>query len=183
MTGHPVAILIGPSGAGKTTIGKQLAAQLGCDFRDTDADVELTTGRTIREIILDDGDAAFRVLEQQAVAAALDQHRGVLALGGGAITHAHTRELLQGLPVVMLEVSAGEAIRRIGLDGSRPLLLGQPRAQWSALLNQRLPLYHACSRLRVDTTGRSVAEVVDEVVLLLASFQRLPSDEAADLQP
>lgn len=160
---HPLLILIGPSGAGKTTVGQALATLLGCQFRDTDLDVQAHTGRSIREIIIDDGDAAFRVLEHQAVVHALATHRGVLALGGGAIINEHTRAALAGLPVVFLDVSAGQAIARIGLDGTRPLLLGQPRAQWSALMEKRRHHYVECAAIRVDTTGCSVEQVVEQL--------------------
>lgn len=169
---YPLVVLIGPSGAGKTTIGQALSAELECQFRDTDADVERTSGRTIGEIMVDDGEAAFRLLEQQAVQQALSEHRGVLALGGGAIINEHTRAALIGHCVVFLDVAVGPAIRRIGLDQSRPLLLGQPRALWAALMDKRRGQYLECMHLQVDTSARTPEQVVQHILQALPHLPR-----------
>ena len=94
---RPAVVLVGPSGAGKTTIGGLLAERLGVEFRDTDADIVQRAGKPISEIFVDDGEPAFRALERAAVAAALAEHPGVLALGGGAVLAAESQELLRGL--------------------------------------------------------------------------------------
>jgi len=97
-------VLVGAPGAGKSTVGRLLADRLGVSFRDTDDDVELIAGKSISDIFLDDGEPAFRALERDAVAAALTIHDGVLALGGGSVADARTRELLDGHPLCKLEV-------------------------------------------------------------------------------
>ena len=163
MTG-PVLVLVGPPGAGKTTVGERAAQRLGVGFRDTDLDVEQTTGRRIADIFVEDGEQAFRAHEFDAVSAALARPHEVLALGGGAILNPLTRELLVPVPVVFLTVGITDAARRIGFNRDRPLLLKSPRAQWIALMEQRRPLYEDVANGIVDTDGRSVDEVVERVL-------------------
>jgi shikimate kinase len=159
----PLAVLVGPPGAGKSTVGALLADRFGVALRDTDADIEATTGTTIAELFVDHGEAHFRALERQAVAAALDEHDGVLSLGGGAVTDEGTREALRGHRVVFLDVGLAEAVRRVGLGASRPLLLGNVRGQLKSLLDQRRPAYAAVAWLTVDTDGRTPEELVDDI--------------------
>src|SRR4051812_38120360 len=90
----PVLVLVGAPGAGKTTIGHLVAKQLEVSFRDTDTDVEATAGKSVADIFVTDGEATFRELERAAVATALREHDGVLALGGGAVLDAQTRAAL-----------------------------------------------------------------------------------------
>ncbi|GAA3072620.1 shikimate kinase [Streptomyces olivoverticillatus] len=163
-----MVVLVGPPGAGKSTIGALLAERLGTGYRDTDADIERTAGKPIPEIFLDDGEPHFRELERQAVRAAVAEHRGVLALGGGAIMDAATRALLKGLPVVFLDVELADAVRRVGLDTPRPLLAVNPRKRWRELMEARRPLYTEVARAVVATGGRTPAEVADAVLEALA---------------
>ena len=100
----PRVVLVGPMGAGKTTVAELLGAAWGVPVRDTDADVVATTGREISDIFVEDGEDHFRDLEAEAVARALAEHDGVLALGGGAVLRVGTRELLAGVPVVFSRV-------------------------------------------------------------------------------
>src|SRR6185369_15370464 len=93
---RPAVVLVGVMGAGKTTVGTLVADALGLPFRDTDDDIVAATGKPISDIFVDDGEDHFRALERQAVAAALDGFDGVLALGGGAVMAAETRERLTG---------------------------------------------------------------------------------------
>ncbi|MEU8354089.1 shikimate kinase, partial [Streptomyces sp. NPDC048845] len=114
MTGTgPAVVLVGPPGAGKSTVGALLAERLGTTYRDTDADVERTAGKAIPEIFFEEGEPHFRALERQAVRAAVGEHPGVLSLGGGAIMDEETRGLLAGLPVVFLDVALADAVKRV----------------------------------------------------------------------
>ena len=161
----PVAVVVGPPGAGKTTVGEALAAALGVGFRDTDADVVAAAGKPVSDIFTEDGEPAFRAAEERAVAVALDEHPGVLSLGGGAVLSARTRELLAGHTVVFLKVGLAEGVRRTGLSSARPLLAGvNPRATFKALLDARLPLYREVATVEVDTDAHTAEEVVARVV-------------------
>ncbi|HEY8480101.1 MAG TPA: shikimate kinase [Spirillospora sp.] len=165
---RPKAVLIGPPGSGKTTIGGALAQRLGVALRDTDADVEATAGKPIGEIFIDDGEEHFRDLERAAVAAALDEHEGVVALGGGAILAKETQDRLAGHTVVYLRVGLPEAIKRVGLASARPLLALNPRSQMRKLLEERLPIYERLGTVSVDTDGRDPDDIVEEIVKALA---------------
>ncbi|MEV5574831.1 shikimate kinase [Spirillospora sp. NPDC052269] len=165
---RPKAVIIGPPGSGKTTVGAALAERLGVPLRDTDADVEAAAGKPIGEIFVDDGEDRFRELERAAVAAAVAEHDGVVAVGGGAILAAETQELLEdGQTVVYLEVGLAEAVKRIGLNQARPLLVLNPRSQLRKLLADRLPIYERLGTVRVKTDERAPEEIVDEIVAAL----------------
>jgi len=168
----PRVVLVGPMGAGKTTVAGVLAERWGVAVRDTDTDVEAAEGRPISDIFVDSGEAHFRELERAAVAAALGAHDGVLALGGGAVLDPTTRELLAGQPVVFLRVGLSEAVKRVGLGSSRPLLLGNVRGRIKALLDERTPIYESVATVAVDTDGRSPDEVADAIVAELAAAGR-----------
>ncbi|HWM38562.1 MAG TPA: shikimate kinase [Streptomyces sp.] len=159
----PAVILIGPMGVGKTTVGELLAQRLGTVCRDTDQDIVDSTGKPISEIFLDEGEQHFRALERAAVRTALAEHTGVLALGGGAVLAPDTRELLAGAPVVFLDMDVAEAVKRVGLDAPRPLLMMNPRKQWRELMNERRPLYTEVARAVVSTENRTPDEVADEI--------------------
>lgn len=160
----PVAVLIGPPGAGKSTVGRILADQLAVSYRDTDADIERIAGKPIPEIFIDEGEPHFRALERDAVRAALSTHQGVLSLGGGAVLDQEVRALLSGGPVVFLDVALADAVKRVGLDAPRPVLIGNPRARWRELMEQRRPLYTEAARAVVSTGGRTPDEVASAVL-------------------
>jgi len=156
-------VLVGVPGSGKTTVGTLLAQRLGVEFRDTDHDVEVMEGKPVADIFVDSGEPRFRALERTAVAVALVEHDGVLALGGGAVLDADTRALLAAHPTVWLQVGAAAGAKRVGLDAPRPVLLGNVRGRLAALVAERAPLYAEVARISVDTDGlepESVAEVV-----------------------
>jgi len=170
----PKLILIGPPGSGKSTIGSRVAGLLDVGFRDTDVDIERATKRTISEIFVEDGEPVFRALEREAVSLAMGEHEGVLSLGGGAIMDPATEELLTGHPVVFLDVSLRAATPRVGLNKSRPLLLGNPRAQWLKLMEARRPIYERIARWTVVTDDRDKREIANEILGLLNEGAETP---------
>nr|WP_202446329.1 3-dehydroquinate synthase [Streptomyces sp. SID4941] len=151
-------------GVGKSTVGELLAERLGTTYRDTDADVVAAAGKAIAEIFFDEGEEHFRELERRAVRDAVDQHTGVLALGGGAVLDAKTRALLAGRPVAYLAMDVEEAVRRVGLNTARPLLAVNPRRQWRELMDARRPLYEEVARTTVTTDERTPEEVAQAVL-------------------
>ena len=160
----PRLVVIGPPGAGKSTIGRLAADRLAVAFDDSDDAVEHGAGRSIADIFVDDGEAVFRDLERAAVAELLSTAQGVLALGGGAVLDPRTEADLRGHAVVFLDVGIADAAKRVGFATSRPLLAINPRAQWTALMTPRRPVYERVATFRVDTAGREPGDVVDEVV-------------------
>lgn len=165
----PQLILVGPPGAGKSVVGRTVAERLSVAFRDTDHDIVRTAGKPISEIFIDHGEEHFRGLERQAVASALEEHDGILSLGGGAVLSPETRALLRGHRVVLLDVDLASASSRVGLNRERPVLALNPRAMLRVLLDERRPLYREVASVTVDTSGVPLAAVVDELVGLLRS--------------
>ncbi|WP_240760010.1 shikimate kinase [Phytoactinopolyspora endophytica] len=145
-------------------MGRKVAEYLDVTFRDTDTDVERVAGKPIAEIFVEDGEAAFRELEQTAITAALDEHDGVLALGGGAVGNPGTRSQLTNHMVIFLDVGLADAVSRVGLNRDRPLLLESPRAQLKKLLDARRPLYEEVASVTVVTSGRGIDDVAEEVI-------------------
>ena len=175
--GGPAAILIGPPGAGKSTIGPLLAARLGVGFADTDERVEAVAGKPVSDIFVDDGEQAFRALEREAVAWAVsgaggELNGGVIGLGGGAVLDPGTQQLLAGRPVVYLATGFAVLAKRVGLDRPRPLLAGNPRAMLKALLEQRLPVYEKLASITVSTDDRAPDEIAADVAAQVAGSPR-----------
>ena len=134
---RPPSVGLSPTGSGST-------------FTDVDAVIVDRAGKPIAEIFADDGEAAFRALEEQVTAELLDRP-GVLALGGGAVLSARTRAALRGRRVVWLRIGLTAAVKRVGMDTARPLLLGNVRGRLLALLNERAPLYAEVATQVIDT--------------------------------
>lgn len=165
----PVAVMIGPPGSGKSKVGRILAAGLGVTVRDTDADIEASAGKPVSEIFVDDGEPRFRELERTAVLTALAEHDGVLSLGGGAVMNPATQEALEkytadGGQVVFLDVPLAIAAQRVGMNQARPLLLGNPRAQWQKLMTERRPTYERLATLTVVSSERPGEQVAAEII-------------------
>jgi shikimate kinase len=175
----PVAVLIGPPGAGKSTVGPLLAALLGAEFTETDAMVEETAGKPVSDIFITDGEPAFRGLERAAVAAALSQHPGIVALGGGAVMDPQTRQRLAGHRVVYLQTGFAAAVRRVGLDSPRPLLIGNPRGRMRELLAERVAVYTALARITVVTDDRDPQEIADEIAAAITARIAAAAGEGA----
>jgi shikimate kinase len=165
----PRVVLVGVPGAGKSTVGRLLARKLGVEFRDTDTDVEAVAGMPITDIFVTLGEPAFRKYEEDAVAAALSEHSGVLSLGGGAVLSERTRALLTDQPVVWLEVDLTNATQRVGLNQARPLLLGNVRGTMKKLLDDRAPFYESVATWRVDTTDKTPVALASEIAELVGS--------------
>lgn len=164
MTG-PLVILIGPMAAGKTSVGRALAARLRVDFADLDALIVEAAGRSIPTLFAEEGEPAFRELESQTLARALIDCDGVLSLGGGAPMHPASAELLRGLPVVLLEVEERIAARRLSYGAGRPMLQGRdPMARWRELAEERGDRYREVAAHRIDSGHGSPARVARTII-------------------
>jgi len=165
----PIAVIVGPPGAGKSTVGNVVADLLGVSFTDTDDIIEARAGKPIPEIFFDEGEEHFRELERDAIASALDSFAGVLSLGGGAILNESTRAALAGHTVVFLSVELADAVKRVGLGAGRPLLSVNPRATLKYLMEQRRPLYASVATHTIKTDGRAAQDIAEELAGLLKS--------------
>ena len=155
-------VLVGAPGSGKTTVGAVLADRLGLPFRDVDAVIAERVGKPVAEIFADDGESVFRAFEE-ATTAELLALPGILALGGGAVLSPSTRASLRGHRVIWLRVGLSAAVKRIGLDTARPLLLGNVRGRLLSLLNERATLYAEVATETIDTDNLApdaVAELI-----------------------
>lgn len=158
----PQAVIIGPPGSGKTTVGKALAKSLHIGFLDTDKVVEKKFGKRISDIFVDQGEAFFRELEFEALTSCLLDEGVVLALGGGAPISERAQALLKasGAPIIFLDVSLSVAAPRVGFNRDRPLLLGNPRAQWQSLYDQRRPIYEDLATTTIKVDSMKLHEIV-----------------------
>ncbi|WP_454163437.1 shikimate kinase [Gordonia iterans] len=177
MTGIPHAVLTGFMGSGKSTVGSALADALGVGYLDTDAELERRAGRTIPEIFVDDGEAAFRALERDVVLDALATFDGVVALGGGSVTVPDIAAALSDHPVVYLRIGPAEGFARVE-HSDRPLLNDpDPAGRYAELLAARVPAYEAVATHVVDATA-PVDVVVERVLSLLAPRGPEPADRS-----
>ncbi|MGP5087338.1 shikimate kinase [Brachybacterium tyrofermentans] len=176
----PAVILLGPMGAGKTSVGRELAARLDVPFDDLDAMIVAEAGRPIPAIFESEGEAGFRELEAAVLERALASCRGVLSLGGGAPLHPASRERLRGGPVVLLEIDERTATSRIGRGHGRPMLAGgaDPMVRWRELARARGPVYRELARWSVDTGRGSAAYVARAITDMMGrDLLSLPEEE------
>lgn len=166
----PRVVLVGAPGSGKTTVGRLIAKRWQVEFRDTDHDIEHNAGRTVSDIFIEQGEEHFRSLERAAVAEALEQHRGVLALGAGAVLSDDSRRLLRGHRVVHLDVGLAAAMKRLEMNRSRPLLVGNVRGRWQELAAERRPLYTEVATFTVQTDGKPAQQVAAAVEAALEAL-------------
>ena len=159
-------ILIGPPGAGKSTIGHSLAKKLKVKFADTDSLIEAKLDKKISDIFVDLGEPVFRTEELIVLAEVLQSDNGVISLGGGAPISPQAQELLRnsGAIVIFLDISLGKAAARVGFNRDRPLLLGNPRAQWNELMSSRRPIYESLATAVVPVDDRSVNEICADIL-------------------
>jgi shikimate kinase len=160
-------VIVGAPGAGKSSVGQRVADSMGVEFIDTDRLIEERAGKSVGDIFVSDGEAAFRALEARAVIDAMSTDGAVVSLGGGAVLDPSTRSALADQPVVWLQVSLGDATKRVGLGTARPLLLGNVRGTLLRLLDERTPLYDEVATWTVDTDGRSLDEVAADVMSIV----------------
>jgi shikimate kinase len=159
-------LLIGPPGAGKSTVGQALADKLAIDFVDTDQVIENETGKAITDIFVVDGEPHFRALELQTLRNVLGLESGVISLGGGAPISQDAQEAIEqsNSHTVFLDVSLATAAPRVGFNRDRPLLLGNPRAQWQALSDNRRPIYEKLADDAIKVDDMNVDQIVAQIV-------------------
>jgi shikimate kinase len=167
-------ILVGPMGAGKSSIGQALARRFGLRFADADACVERATGASVAQVFEREGEAGFRVRERAALAGLLADDGLLLATGGGAVLDPDNRALMRRRGfVVYLMVSQAQQLARLADDASRPLLARPDRAQvLDALATARTPLYLQVADLAFDTDALDAAAAADALGDLLAARWR-----------
>jgi shikimate kinase len=159
-------VLIGAPGAGKSTVGKALSEKLNREFLDTDALIQDSTGKTITDIFVVDGEEVFRAIELEVLADVLKSENTVISLGGGAPISEQAQTLItdsQSL-VIFLDVSLATAAPRVGFNRDRPLLLGNPRAQWQALSDMRRPVYERLADVVIKVDEMDVDAIVTAIV-------------------
>lgn len=164
MTEH--VLLIGMMGSGKTSVGRRVAELLGRSFRDSDAEIEAATGRTVREIFETDGEIAFRREEATVLRAALeDDEPAVIAVAGGAVLDAENRRLIveHGAPTVWLHAALGVLASRASTGDHRPLLGDEPLAALERLYPEREPIYRDLATLVVDVTDATPDDVAAQI--------------------
>jgi len=158
--------LVGPMGAGKSTVGRQLAKALGRDFYDSDKEIEKRTGVSISWIFEMEGEAGFRAREQKVIDDLTQLKDIVLATGGGAVLSDDNRRALRSRGnVIYLSASAEQLFRRTSKDKTRPLLqTDDPKQQIISLLEERDPLYKNVADIELRTGDQSIQHAVTEVI-------------------
>ena len=175
----PRIILIGPMGAGKSTAGAILAADFATTWRDTDLMITEQSGREISDIFTEDGEDAFRAIEKIILRTALLEDDSILSLGGGACLNIDSQSALRvsGSFIAYLKISLAEVSSRVGFNRDRPLLLGSPRAQWQALMNERAPIYESLADIIIEVDDKSAQEIAEEIAFEYRLHPKALKDE------
>ncbi|KRO36576.1 MAG: shikimate kinase [Actinobacteria bacterium BACL15 MAG-120619-bin91] len=162
-------VLIGPPGSGKSTVGAALAHKLNIKFVDTDLLIEQRAGKEITDIFVVDGEPYFRALELETLTTVLAMDNVIISLGGGAPVSEQAQQEIRSSDstVIFLDVSLATAAPRVGFNRDRPLLLGNPRAQWQALSDKRRPIYEDLADLSVKVDDMSVEQIISDIELKL----------------
>lgn len=162
-------VLIGPPGSGKSTVGAALAHKLNIKFVDTDLLIEQRVGKEITDIFVVDGEPYFRALELETLTTVLAMDNVIISLGGGAPVSEQAQQEIRSSDstVIFLDVSLATAAPRVGFNRDRPLLLGNPRAQWQALSDKRRPIYEDLADLSVKVDDMSVEQIISDIELKL----------------
>jgi shikimate kinase len=165
MNPAPNLVLVGPMGAGKTSIGKRLAKRMELEFVDADHRLEQIVGATVPTIFELEGETGFRLREEHVLAELLQGRDQVIATGGGAVLSPATRELLSHRSyVVYLKVGVPQQLSRLARDHSRPLLAGADRSKTlESLAAVRDPLYEAVADLVFDSNGLSIGAASNRI--------------------
>ena len=176
MTEPKRLFLVGPMGAGKSTIGKRLAQRLQLDFADSDKEIEKRTGASIALIFELEGEQGFRQREASIIDELSNMDKIVLATGGGAILSSTNRDLLrQRGTTIYLQTSVEFQLQRTSRDSKRPLLQTEnPRKKLEELLAIRDPLYRELADIIVRTDGRHVNAVVSEIIRQICDNNQKP---------
>ena len=162
-------VLIGPPGSGKSTVGAALAHKLNIKFVDTDLLIEQREGKAITDIFVVDGEPHFRAVELETLTSVLAMDNVIISLGGGAPVSEQAQQEIRSSDstVIFLDVSLATAAPRVGFNRDRPLLLGNPRAQWQALSDKRRPIYEDLADLSVKVDDMSVEQIISDIELKL----------------
>ncbi|WP_084168233.1 3-dehydroquinate synthase [Corynebacterium atypicum] len=182
MNAPATIVLVGPPGAGKSTLARRLARALSIPLADTDDALARRFGKSCGEVFSELGEEAFRQAEAEIVADVL-AGPGVVSLGGGAVTHPETRRLLTGYAVVWIDVTAAEGVRRTRSDNTRPILAAQdPLAHYQRLLDTRERFYAEVADIHVHTDHRQPAQVAAEILAALENLEEPASAPKAPAQ-
>lgn len=170
----PNIFLIGPMGAGKSAVGRQLARMLKRRFYDADAEIEVRAGVDIPFIFEKEGESGFRRREREVIDELAQLDGIVLATGGGAVLDPDNRATLASRGfVVYLVASVGQQLERTRASTHRPLLdTPDPAARLASLMTEREPLYEGLAALQVNTDGRQVRDVAMEIRRALAAMEQ-----------